>query len=272
MNVSDRVRRRVRMARSQAPGMQWAFARGPLERRISRPTCARLVRKLSGARYGEINSYLREIAGDEAIIQHLRAAEAEYLRLCPTHGVGSLLPVEGALLYTLTRALRPTRLIETGTANGVSTAYFLAALDRNGTGRLVSIDLPFTDAGGGLAAIVPGSEIALVNASPLPPGKSPGWMVPEQLRANWELRLGDARELLPAAVEEGGLDLFFHDSLHTREHMLFEFETAWPYLKDGGVLASDDIFQRKHDAMPAFARAVERPWLSFSGLGFIAKL
>lgn len=106
----------------------------------------------------------------------------------------------------------------------------------------------------------------------MPPGKTPGWVVPERLRANWDLRLGDARELLPAAVQEdGSLGLFFHDSLHTREHMLFEFETVWPHLEQGGVLASDDIFQRRHDALPTFAQTVGRPWHSFSGLGFVAK-
>ena len=70
-------------------------------------------------------------------------------------------------------------------------------------------------------------------------------------------------------VREVGL--FFHDSLHTRAHMLFEFETAWPHLAPGGVLAADDIFQRKHDALPAFARSVGRRFTTFSNLGFVRK-
>ena len=48
-------------------------------------------------------------------------------------------------------------------------------------------------------------------------------MVPDHLRGRWELRLGDARELLPLELERiGRLGLFFHDSLHSREHVLFE--------------------------------------------------
>ena len=126
--------------------------------------------------------------------------------------------------------------------------------------------------GGELQPLVAGTSIDLYDASPLPPGKEPGWAIPDDLLARWELRLGDAREVLPALlVETGEIDLFFHDSLHTREHMLFEFETAWPALARGGLLASDDVFQRKHDALPAFARSVGRPFTTFGNLGFVRK-
>ena len=53
--------------------------------------------------------------------------------------------------------------------------------------------------------------------------------------------------------------------------MLFEFEQAWPRLGEGGVLAADDIFQRRHDALPAFAGSVGRAYNTFSGLGFVTK-
>jgi predicted O-methyltransferase YrrM len=97
-------------------------------------------------------------------------------------------------------------------------------------------------------------------------------VIPDELRGRWELRVGDARELLPAALAEvGEVQLFFHDSLHTREHMLFEFEAAWPHLADGGVLAADDVFQRRHDALPAFARQAGRRFSTFGNLGLIRK-
>jgi hypothetical protein len=35
--------------------------------------------------------------------------------------------------------------------------------------------------------------------------------------------------------------MFFHDDLHTPDHMLWEFELVWPYLRAGGVLVSDDV-------------------------------
>jgi predicted O-methyltransferase YrrM len=92
------------------------------------------------------------------------------------------------------------------------------------------------------------------------------------LRGRWELRVGDARTLLPALLHEvGEIGLFLHDSLHTREHMLFEFETAWSHLVPGGVLAADDVFQRRHDALPVFARSVGRRFTTFGNLGLIRK-
>ena len=123
-----------------------------------------------------------------------------------------------------------------------------------------------------MQSIVEGTSIDIYDSSPVPPGKESGWAIPDEFRGRWELRLGDARELLPAALAEvGEIKLFFHDSLHSREHMLFEFETAWPTLAKDGVLVADDVFQRKHDALPAFARSVKRSFSTFGNLGLIRK-
>jgi predicted O-methyltransferase YrrM len=211
--------------------------------------------------------------GRSGLHERLGSAETEYRSLAPEYAAGSVYALEGALLYGLVRALRPDVVVETGTANGFSTSYLLAGLNENRAGRLISIDLPFEGgAGGTLQPLVSGTSIDLYDASPVPPGKSPGWAVPEELRARWELRLGDARDLLPVLVEEvGELQLFFHDSLHTREHMLFEFETVWPHLASGGVIACDDVFQKKHDAFPVFARSVGRSFSTFGNLGLVRK-
>ena len=254
------------MARRQAPGLRVPFFLAPLERRSPR-ILRRRVRRLAPSADTSVD---QSLAGVRA---GLDGALADYAALAPGFDAGVIDPAEGAALYFLVRALGPASVVETGTANGVSTAYLLAALDRNGSGRLVSIDLPFeAEAGGRYRPLVAGTSIGLYDASPLPQGKAPGWLVPERLRGRWELRLGDARTLLPALLEElGEVGFFFHDSLHTRVHMLFEFEAVWPYLSPGGVLAADDIFQRKHDALPAFARSVGRPLTTFGNLGFLRK-
>src|SRR5207245_10552503 len=76
----------------------------------------------------------------------------------------------------------------------------------------------------------------------LPQGMPSGFAVPQRLRGRWDLRLGDAKVELPKLLEElGRVDFFHHDSMHTYEHMTFEYETVWPYLRAGGVLASDDV-------------------------------
>jgi predicted O-methyltransferase YrrM len=160
---------------------------------------------------------------------------------------------EGLRLYRLLRDLRPGIAVETGVCNGVSTAFLLLALEDNGEGVLHSIDLPevageeyeqgtFWDGKGGAV---------------IPPGKEPGWMVPPELRERWQLVLGRSQDELPPLLERvGKIDFFMHDSEHSYECMSFEFRTAWDALREGGVLAADDV--NVNAAWDEFARDVGR--------------
>ena len=270
MNPAAKVRRFWRMTRKRPPALRSRYVRAVADRR-ARPIAALCLRAATGRPVGELRGYLAELKPEEGLLAHLDGANAALLRGSQRQATGTLLTVEGVFLYALVRALRPVVVVETGTANGVSTSFALEALERNGAGRLISIDLPFVEDGGqSVVAVVPGTEIGFWEGTPLPPGREPGWMVPERLRGRWELRIGPAQELLPAAVAElGAIDVFFHDSLHTRDHMLFEYRTAWPAIRPGGVLLSDDVFQ--NDALPTFARSVARSWGTYSGLGYIRK-
>lgn len=150
----------------------------------------------------------------------LISALTEELKL-HNDGYGGQMMGEAEAVYALVRLLKPEVMVETGVADGTTSSYILRAMEENGRGKLYSIDLP---------------------SSMLPAGKAPGWVVPAELRKRWELRVGDAAELLPPLLEElGEIDLFLHDSLHTYGHMLFEFRAAWPRLKAGGLLLSHDI-------------------------------
>jgi len=134
-------------------------------------------------------------------------------------------------LYDLCLRMRPEKVVETGVHNGVSTAFILNALKETG-GRLYSIDLP-------------NAKYQTDNQSRQDDvllGPEPGFLVPQHLRANWELLIGDSRQLLPSLLRSiGPIDIFHHDSMHTYEHMTFEFEAVWPHLRDGGLLLSDDV-------------------------------
>ena len=37
------------------------------------------------------------------------------------------------------------------------------------------------------------------------------------------------------------IDIFIHDSLHTPQTMKYEFEKAWPFMRSGALLISDDV-------------------------------
>jgi len=132
-------------------------------------------------------------------------------------------------LYLLLRLIRPENVIETGCFSGWTSTLILYALHRNEKGHLWTIDLP---AQAGRFSM---------DAS-LPQELTPGFLVPDMLRPRWTLIIGDTREHLPPLLHRlENIDVFYHDSDHTYEHMMWEYTTVWPYLRQGGILISDDI-------------------------------
>ena len=207
--------------------------------------------RLLGAFVGVPNREIR-VLRDEP----LRVPEfMSHLRCCgpALRKVGSI----GATLYTnkisfqyaVIRALKPEAVVETGVANGISSSYILLALEKNQKGRLHSIDI---------------GDRAL-----LPSGGHTGWIVPDWLRHRWTLHMGDTRALLtPLLAQLGEIDVFVHDSLHTEDHMMFEFQTAYPHLKPGGVLIADDALW--NSAFARFANSVGAPHPQIvRGVGFL---
>jgi len=151
-------------------------------------------------------------------------------------------------LYAVVRARRPEVMVETGVLHGLTTAFLLDAMERNGTGRLVSVDLPSRAEEG------PSNQDGYT--ATLPPGRDPGWVVPERLRARWELHLGASTEVLPGILGPESIDVFLHDSEHTYETMRAEMELAWPALRSSGVLIVDNADDT--DAVADFCAAVGR--------------
>ena len=106
----------------------------------------------------------------------------------------------------------------------------------------------------------------------LPSGKEPGFAVPDELRSRWHLELGMSQEILPRLLENlGMIDVFFHDSEHTYENMMFECEQAWPHLNEQGVMLLDDV--QSNNAFKDFSATVRRKPLviPFLELGILLK-
>lgn len=141
-------------------------------------------------------------------------------------------------LYWLVRTVKPKTVVQTGTSNGVSCAYIAMALAKNGNGgRLHAVDLP---------AIFNPEEKDWVEhrlyGVVIPKGKKSAWLVPDGLSSIVTVEVGDAKKVLPEVLKKAGdLDLFYHDSDHTYNHMYFEFSEALPYLKSGSLILADDI-------------------------------
>ncbi len=232
------------------PFQTWRYLRSP----------ARLSSLLGGkATAHDIKGWMNEASKITAEIRQ-RLKEASWSPGQITGATDS--QDRGPVLYAVTRALRPAIAIETGVANGSSSYYFLAAMHANGLGKLHSIDLP------------PGtsdqSEYHRTDVTAIAQGHGSGWLVPQALRASWELHLGDTRVVLPkvlASVPQ--IDLFFHDSEHTYEAMTFEFQSAWPSLRPGGILGSDDVSWNR--SFFDFALPKKLPVVLVGGFGFTRK-
>jgi hypothetical protein len=128
---------------------------------------------------------------------------------------------------------RPSVVVETGVARGVTSRVMLEALDRNERGHLWSIDLPHPlkkDLHAQIGAAVPSSR-----------------------RSRWSFVEGSSRRRLPSLLRSlVQVDLFIHDSLHTARNTRFEMEQTLRVLAPGGIMIVDDI--GPHQAFANLAR------------------
>jgi predicted O-methyltransferase YrrM len=129
-------------------------------------------------------------------------------------------------IWCLVRRLHAAKVVETGVAHGVTSRIILEAL--NGRGHLWSVDLP------------PRQMPALHGEI--------GAAVDDASAKHWTLIFGSSHRRLPGLLEaEAPIDLFVHDSHHSKYNMLFEMRRAWAALRPGGAMVVDDI-----DNNPAF--------------------
>jgi len=173
-----------------------------------------------------------------------------------------VLSSKSQILYFIVRKTKPNVVVETGVAAGESTGFLLQALSDNKKGTLHSIDLPFQ-------WYVYGEQDEL-HLDSLPPGKMPGYLVPEKLKNRWNLILGDTYKKLPRLLSSlKKVDIFLHDSEHTDKTMLFEYKQAWPKIKKAGYLLSDDIDFT--DAFQTFSKSKSKDFIDFKKLGIIPR-
>ena len=120
------------------------------------------------------------------------------------------------LVYVACRRERPTVVLETGVADGITSLTILTALEANGRGTLHSIDVR--------------GDV--------------GQLLSVRERSRWTLHVlqGDRRGALRRAlsrVPRG--QLFFHDSNHSYHWQMSELKAASAWLLPGGLVLADDV-------------------------------
>jgi predicted O-methyltransferase YrrM len=203
------------------------------------------IKNLIGAEVTEIQTYAAEIMSNQEFYRDLedkRSSSGRRRFSSWGPGIGATL---GVVLYSVCRKVRPATVVETGVASGVSSSYILQSLEDNKLGALYSIDLPLWE------------------------GAS-GWIIPDYLKHRWHLIVGQSsNKLLPLLEKVRTIEIFLHDSEHSYENMLWEYQTAWAHLKSGGVLLSHNI--DANDAFSDFCRSVELRSHALGNLGGILK-
>jgi predicted O-methyltransferase YrrM len=135
-------------------------------------------------------------------------------------------------LFAAIRHTRPSIVLETGVADGLSTAIMLRAMEANGAGELHSVEI----------------------------SETVGLFVSDARR--WHLHVVDADrpDACGQVVKQlPMLDMFLHDGNHGYAYQSLEYRSSWPRLRPGGLLMSDDIdwsyafldFIREHHLAPA---------------------
>ncbi|HJL69688.1 MAG TPA: class I SAM-dependent methyltransferase [Anaerolineales bacterium] len=225
-----------------------------------------LLRFCVGLSSVESRTLLQEIETDHIFLAAVRGNLSRYTRYSPRAVDFMLVDNSGSVffnevtLYVIMRALRPETVVETGGTPGKSTAFILRAMQRNGCGHLHTIDLP--------PAAVRETQLPVHESyhEALPSGASSGWVVPHELKAPHTQLLGPSREHLPRVLQQlQTIDVFLHDSDHSYENMTWEFETAFPALRESGLLLSDDV--RANGAFSDFCRARQLASLQVYNLG-----
>lgn len=192
------------------------------------------IGRLTGASLPELHRFRRDLLESNLPDTLLdRGAGVAFTRELP----------QGALLYLIVRASRPSHVVETGVRPGYSTAWILAALDANASGELTSLGP------GPTAGRASGVRDVTV-----------GQFVPPALRTRWTLALGNSEDRLREILaRSNGVDLFFYDNGPIASRARFELRAAWEALSPRGILLAHHIeantawndFCRNQGAVPS---------------------
>jgi len=167
----------------------------------------------------DVLPYIREIEADTELHGELSKALGRRVKFGRRVG-----------WYCAVRIQRPELVVETGVHDGIGSSVLLRALERNGTGRLIGIDI----------------------------NPDAGWVVPDSLRNRFTFVANDSLAALREIAATETIDFFLHDSDHSREHEVAEFSIVENAMAPGFVTISDN--SHVTDALEELARRHAMPF------------
>ncbi len=175
---------------------------------LNREHLAWFVAAVAGVPVAEVRGHLRELAEDTALRTHLEDAT----RAGDRRGLADVRVRYGrrAGWYALVRATRPEHVVETGTDKGLGSCVLAAALRRNGTGRLTTVDV----------------------------NPAAGYLLTGPYAAVADRVTGDSLAVLGSMA--GPVDLFLHDSDHAAAYEAAELAAVAPRLSPHALVLSDN--------------------------------
>ncbi|WP_430500262.1 class I SAM-dependent methyltransferase [Micromonospora trifolii] len=162
----------------------------------------------------QVRGYVAEIESDDVLRHHIEQATATAAR----RGLAdkNVRYARRVGWYAIVRATHPAHVVETGVDKGLGTCVLASALLRNAQeghpGRVTSLDI--NPEAGYLARVAPWSEVV-------------------------DLVIGDSIASIGAL--DRPVDLFLHDSDHSRAHEKREFDAVEPKLAPGAILLTDNV-------------------------------
>ncbi|MFY1598467.1 class I SAM-dependent methyltransferase [Micromonospora sp. WMMD737] len=182
--------------------------------KLSRHHLAWFVSVICDVPVKQVRAYFAEIESDDVLRRHIESATAGTAR----RGLADRQVRYARRIgwYAIVRATKPTHVVETGVDKGLGSCVLAAALLRNAAegqpGRVTSLDI--NPEAGYLARTAPWSEVV-------------------------DLVIGDSIASIGAL--DRPVDLFLHDSDHSRAHEKREFEAVEGRLAPGAILLTDNV-------------------------------
>ncbi|RZU73760.1 putative O-methyltransferase YrrM [Micromonospora kangleipakensis] len=217
--------------------------------KLSRHHLAWFVSVVCDVPVKQVRAYLNEIETDEELRGHIERATAAASRrgLADKH----VRYARRIGWYAIVRARKPAHVVETGVDKGLGSCVLAAALLRNTAeghpGRLTSLDI--NPEAGYLARATPWADVV-------------------------DLVIGDSVASIGAL--DRPVDLFLHDSDHSRVHEKSEFEAVEAKLAPGAMLLTDNVTvtnvlaehaERTGRRFLAYRETPARHWYPGDGIG-----